>query len=106
MVCCVLLLEYPRRGDSNEYTQYTNVYKIEKISLNYRHLLPDLAACLTLSGSNYPYLEHIFMVPKMFEPLKLVCICTALELSTPQLLLDLISAHNIQDSYSQLHIVP
>ena len=35
-------------------------------SLNYRHLLPDLATWLTLSGSNYPYLEHISMVPKRF----------------------------------------
>ena len=28
-----------------------------KKSLNCRHLLPDLASWLTLSGSNYPYLE-------------------------------------------------
>ena len=27
------------------------------------HLLPDLASWLTLSGSNYQYLEHISMVP-------------------------------------------
>ena len=82
-------LESPHRGDSNEYTQHTiNVYQIEKKqnkkqkknkknkkkknnnkkqSLNYRHLLPDLASWLTLSGSNYPYLEQISMVPKMFE---------------------------------------
>ena len=39
----VYSLESPRRGDSNEYTQYTIiVYKIEKISLNYRCLLPEL----------------------------------------------------------------
>ena len=32
------------RGDSNEYTQNTIiVWKIENISLNYCHLLPDLA---------------------------------------------------------------
>ena len=24
---------------------------------------------------NYPCLEHIFMVPKVFEPLKFYCIC-------------------------------
>ena len=41
------------------------------ISLKYRHLPPDLA--LNLSGSNYPCLQHISMVPKMFEPLKLKC---------------------------------
>ena len=34
-------------------------------SLNYHHLLPNLAPWLTLSGSNYPCLEQIFMVLKM-----------------------------------------
>ena len=34
----------------------------------------DLALRLTLSGSNYPYLEQISMVPKMFEPLRFDCI--------------------------------
>ena len=47
--------------------------KIENTSLNYCHLLPDLAPWLTLSGSNYPYLEQITMVPTMFEPLKFDC---------------------------------
>ena len=76
IVCCVYSLESPHRGDSNEYTQHTNtVYKIEKISLNYRYLLPDLGPCLTLSGSNYPCLERISMVLKMFEPLMFDCIC-------------------------------
>ena len=32
---------------------------------------PDLALSSTLIGSNYPCLELIFMVPKVFEPLKL-----------------------------------
>ena len=32
---------------------------------------PDLALWLTLISSNYPCLEHIFMVPKVFDPLKL-----------------------------------
>ena len=31
---------------------------------------PDLALLSTLSGSNYPCLELVFMVPKVFEPLK------------------------------------
>ena len=31
---------------------------------------PDLALLSTLDGSNYPCLELIFMVPKVFEPLK------------------------------------
>ena len=47
--------------------------KMEKISLNYRCLLPELVPRLTLSGSNYPCLERISMVPKMFEPLRFDC---------------------------------
>ena len=35
---------------------------------------PDLAPLSTLNGSNYPCLELIFMVPKVFEPLKFDCI--------------------------------
>ena len=34
-------------------------------------ILPsDLALWLTLISSNFPGFEHIFMVPKLFEPLK------------------------------------
>ena len=73
-VCCVYSLESPHRGDSNEYTQHTIIiWKLEKTILNYPHLPPDLALWLTLSGSNYPCLEQISMVPKMFEPLKFDC---------------------------------
>ena len=35
---------------------------------------PDLVLLSTLIGSNYPCLELIFMVPKLFEPLKFDCI--------------------------------
>ena len=67
---CVLIRIAPQRGDSNEYTLHTiNVKRIEKISLTYRHFLPDQAPWLTLSDSNNPDLEQISMVPKMFEPL-------------------------------------
>ena len=34
----------------------------------------DLALLSALIGSNYPGLELIFMVPKVFEPLKFDCI--------------------------------
>ena len=35
--------KFSYRGDSNEYTQHTIIMqKIEKISLNYRYLLPEL----------------------------------------------------------------
>ena len=54
IVCCVYSLE----SNSNEYTQHTFiVQKVEKTSLNYHRLLPDLAPWLTLTGSNYQCLE-------------------------------------------------
>ena len=34
---------------------------------------PDLALLSTLISSNYPFLELIFMVPKVFEPSKFDC---------------------------------
>ena len=48
--------------------------KIEKTSLNYSHLSPDLVLQLTHSGLNYPCLEQIFMVPKIFKLMKFNCI--------------------------------
>ena len=50
-------------------------WKIEKTSLNYIHLPPDLALRLTLSGSrsNYPCLEQIYMVQKTFQLLRFDC---------------------------------
>ena len=38
---------------------------------------PDLALLSTLIGLNYPCLELICMVPKVFEPLKFDCISLA-----------------------------
>ena len=34
-VCCMFSLESPRRGDSNEYAQYTNFNIKKNITLNY-----------------------------------------------------------------------
>ena len=70
MVYCVYTLESLRSGDSNENTQYTYMLKNRKY-ISIMH--PDLALRLTLTGSNYPCLELIFMVPKVFEPLKFYC---------------------------------
>ena len=50
---------------------------MEKISLNYPYLLPELVPWLTLSGSKYPCLERIYMVPKVFEPLRFDCMSLA-----------------------------
>ena len=67
-------LESPQRGDSNDNTQHTSMYyKIKEILI----MPPDLALLSTLIGSNYPCLELIFIVPKVFEPLKFDCISIA-----------------------------
>ena len=67
-------LESPHRGYSNECTQHTiKLLKIEKTSLNYSDLPSELALWLTPSGSSYPRLKQIFIIPKMFEPLKFDC---------------------------------
>ena len=74
IVCCLYSLESIHRVNSNEYAQHTIILlKIENISINYHHLLPDPTPWLNLTGSNYPSLEQISMVPKMFEPLKFDC---------------------------------
>ena len=74
IVCCVYSLESPHRSDSNECTQHNIILlKVKNISINYRHLFPDLVPWLNLIDSNYPSLEHIYMVPKIFEPLKFDC---------------------------------
>ena len=49
---------------------------------------PDLALLSTLIGSNYPCLEPILMVPKVFEPLKFDC--SSSEISLKRLKLKLI----------------
>ena len=70
MVNCLFSLESPRWGDSNENTQKTFMLKYrEDISI----MPPHLALWLTLISSNYPWLEHIFIVLKVFEPLKFYC---------------------------------
>ena len=38
-----------------------------KLQKNIHIMPPDLALCFTLTSSNYPCLEYIFMVPKVFE---------------------------------------
>ena len=44
------------------------------ISIYYSHLSPNLMLWLTLSDSNYLYLEQISMVHKTFEPLWFDCV--------------------------------
>ena len=69
IVYCVCSLESPHRGDSNDNTQHTiKLEHIENISLL---CLLAWRYDLTLMCSILPCLEHIFMIPKVFEPLKI-----------------------------------
>ena len=60
-----------------EHTIYLHVKENRK--KNIPIMPPDLAICLTLLSSNYACFEHIFMVPKVFEPLKIHCIAMTFE---------------------------
>ena len=70
IVCCVYSLESPHWVHSTYHCCIEDQKDFPKLS----PLFPDLAPWLTLSGSNYPCLEQIFTVLKMFEPLKFDCI--------------------------------
>ena len=72
-VYCLYSLESPQWGNSNENTQHT--YMLEKLR-DIPIMPPVLALWLTLISSNYMYpcLEHLFLVPKVFKPLKFNCI--------------------------------
>ena len=51
-----------------------NIPSCKRKSKDFPILPPVLALCLTLTSSNYPYLEHISMLSKVFKPLKFYCI--------------------------------
>ena len=60
------LFKSSHRGNSNEHTQHPIILqKLEKTIPNYSHLLPDLALCFTLNGSNYLGLEVNFHDPML-----------------------------------------
>ena len=66
----MLSLESPRWGDSNDNTQHT--FMLKKIENNpYCATWPG--TMINTLSSNFPCLEHIFMVPNVFEPLNIYC---------------------------------
>ena len=70
-VCCVVSLESPHRGDSNECTQYTIFNIKKKITLNY----PKSAAMgFCAKGLKNEFETAGVNEPSVFEPLKLYCI--------------------------------
>ena len=78
IVCCVYSLE---SRDSNEYTQYNHCVENRKYFPKLSLFASWTGAMITLSGSNYPCLEQISMVPKMFEPLRFNCILLGLQMA-------------------------
>ena len=99
-VYCVFSLESPQRDDSNEYTQY-NISQYKKETHPKLCQICNYGTCSkgpknefepavvnepsvfeplkSLSGSNYPCLEQIFIVSKVFEPLKFDCTWVCLQ---------------------------
>ena len=73
---CMLCVHItPRWGDSMSTPNIQSLcWKSKK---SYRYLFLELVPWITLSGSNYPCLERISMVPKMFESLRFDCISFA-----------------------------
>ena len=70
-VCCLFSVESPRRGDSNEYTQYTIFNMNKKNTLNY----PKSAAMGFFSkGLKNEFETAVVNEPSVFEPLKFYCI--------------------------------
>ena len=70
-VCCVLSLESPHRGVSNEYTQYIIFNIKKKITLN----CPKSAAMgFCAKGHKNEFEKPVVNEPSVFEPLKVYCI--------------------------------
>ena len=70
-VCCVFSLESPHRGDSNEYTQYTNFNIKKKITLNYSK---SAAVAFCSKGLKNDFETAMVNEPSVFEPPKFYCI--------------------------------
>ena len=69
-VCCVFSLKLPRRGDSNEYTQYTIFNMNKKNTINY----PKSATTGFFSkGLNNEFELAVVNEPSVFQPLKFYC---------------------------------
>ena len=71
-VYCVFSLELPRRGDSNEYTQYTIInMKKEKHPKSYQICSYEMFS----KGLKNEFEAAVVNEPSVFEPLKVYCTC-------------------------------
>ena len=67
IVCCVLSLESPHRGDSNEYTTYHYQYK------NKTHLIIPNIIMPAAMGVKNEFEKTVVNDQSAFEPLKFYC---------------------------------
>ena len=74
IVCCAYSLELPHQGILRVHSKYNHCVENQKAFPKLSLCASWTGAVITLSGSNYPCLERISMVPKMFEPLGFDCI--------------------------------
>ena len=65
----------------------------------------DLALLSTLIGSNYPCLEIIFMVPKVFEPLKFDYILISILITIVVLCYLSINLYSTNSRYEVFHVI-
>ena len=68
-------LELPKRGDSNEYTQYT-IFNIKK-KQNYSKLSQICNYGICSNGPKKEFETAVVNEPSVFEPLKFFCISLA-----------------------------
>ena len=69
-IYCVFLLESPRRGDSNEYTQYIIFNMKKKNTLNYSK---SAAIGFFSMGLNNEFQTAVVNEPSVLEQLKFYC---------------------------------
>ena len=69
---CVLSLESPHRGDSNDFTQYT-IFNNEKE--NHPKLSQICSYGIFSKGLRNEFETAVVNEPSEFEPLKFYCIC-------------------------------
>ena len=72
-VCCVLLLESPHRGDSNEYTQHTIINIKKEIGPNYpkHNNVCSYGSCSWELKNEFE--TAMVNEQSVFEPLKFYC---------------------------------
>ena len=92
-VYCMLSVEWPRRGDSNEYTQYTVFNKKKE-----NHTLSSQICSQGIFslGLKNEFKTAVVNEPSVFEPLTFYCICHTLSES-------ILNYHQVSFLFRSLH---